>query len=345
MARLVFSDMPKGLLSAGLTDTDTTVAVQAGQGERFPAIVAPEVSWGYLFDGAGHYEKVKVTAHTGGADAFTVERGQGGTTARAWVAGNAFDLRLTVEGLAMLAQTADLQSGAATWATGVAGTADAIVLTFDPPIAAYSEGMALRFQAAAANTGAVTVAVDGLPAKPLRRWDGIDLAPGDLPAGTPVGMVYVAGEFRASLAMLPRDGSWAMTGPLTLSGDATSGLHALAKQQLDAAVAALNTSLATEATTRANADSSEAATRAAGDNSLLTVMGWKVDRASHYGVQAVGTLTIAVITTTAFSTGDLISSTDAALETILPEGTYLIMGRIRVDAALDRYLVLLERTV
>lgn len=54
-----------------------------------------------------------------------------------------------------------------------------------------------------------------------------------------------AGEAAASAlsidpaTLVKRDGSQVMTGPLTLSGDATDNLHAVPKQQLDATVAAI----------------------------------------------------------------------------------------------------------
>lgn len=67
---------------------------------------------------------------------------------------------------ATLGVPAAIQNGA--YAYGAAGgTADAIALVVTPPIAAYAEGQMFWFKAAAANAGPVTLAVSGLPPKPL----------------------------------------------------------------------------------------------------------------------------------------------------------------------------------
>lgn len=80
-----------GTISASITSAATQIVLGTGQGARFPAIASGD--WGYatLSDSSNNLEIVKITARTG--DTFTVERGQDGTTARAYAAGDRMDMR------------------------------------------------------------------------------------------------------------------------------------------------------------------------------------------------------------------------------------------------------------
>lgn len=64
-----------------------------------------------------------------------------------------------------------------------AGTANAIALTIPLwPDAVYASGRRVRFWASAANTGATTIAVNGMAAKSVKRRDGSALQANDIPA-------------------------------------------------------------------------------------------------------------------------------------------------------------------
>lgn len=81
----------------------------------------------------------------------------------------------------------------------VGGTADAITLTNAPglTITAYVEGQVFHFKAASQNTGAVTVDVDGVGAKTVKRFDGsTDLLAGDIRAGSLVEIRYDGTNFQ-----------------------------------------------------------------------------------------------------------------------------------------------------
>lgn len=54
----------------------------------------------------------------------------------------------------------------------VGGTGDAITLTPDPAITAYTLGQVFKFTAGATNTTATTVAISGLATKAVRKFDG-----------------------------------------------------------------------------------------------------------------------------------------------------------------------------
>lgn len=60
------------------------------------------------------------------------------------------------------------------------GTANAIILTTGKPYGVVPTGARIRFRASAANTGAVTIAVDGLPAVAAKLTTGADLPAGHI---------------------------------------------------------------------------------------------------------------------------------------------------------------------
>ncbi len=61
-----------------------------------------------------------------------------------------------------------------------AGTGAAYTVTLNRTVGAYAAGLSFRVRAHIANTGAATIAVNGLDPKPLRRQNGTDLAVGDV---------------------------------------------------------------------------------------------------------------------------------------------------------------------
>lgn len=77
----------------------------------------------------------------------------------------------------------DAQNDKPHWCGTAGGTADALTLTPDPAITAYVAGQTFSFVAAAANTGAVTVAISSLAAKAV-NVNGTALAAGQIVAGS-----------------------------------------------------------------------------------------------------------------------------------------------------------------
>jgi hypothetical protein len=96
-------------LSANITNSETTIALATGQGDRFPTLGAGDYFYATIIDTAGQLEIVKVTARTG--DSLTVVRGQDGTTAKAFSTNDRFELRPTAALFNDKADTEDVTAG------------------------------------------------------------------------------------------------------------------------------------------------------------------------------------------------------------------------------------------
>jgi len=92
---LLFENNPASTLLSGITNVVTSLTVQAGDGTLFPSPTGNDSFRCTLEDAAGLIEIVDVTNRTG--DVFTIVRAQEGTTGKAYVAGDAVELRVTKE--------------------------------------------------------------------------------------------------------------------------------------------------------------------------------------------------------------------------------------------------------
>ena len=197
-------------LAGSITNVATTLAVQTGHGDRFPAITGSDWTYITLQDAAGNIEIVKVTARAALSDTFTVTRAQEGTTARAWSAGDVVELRLT----AGTATTADgtqtqtnktidgtkntlLNPSVGEMLSAVAGT-NTITASANAGITAYATGQVFTFIAAGANTGATTLNVNSLGAKNIYKSGSVALEAGDIATGQAISVVYDGTQFQIS---------------------------------------------------------------------------------------------------------------------------------------------------
>jgi hypothetical protein len=88
-----YANRASSVLAASINSSQTTFDVQVGHGLRFPAAAGLDHFYVTLDNNNGTIEIVKVTGRA--ADTFTVERGQDGTAASAFTAGDAVELRIT----------------------------------------------------------------------------------------------------------------------------------------------------------------------------------------------------------------------------------------------------------
>lgn len=84
-------------LSVGIASGDLTCNVAAGTGSLFPTLTAGDIFYATLTDAATKSlrEIVQVTARS--TDAMTIVRAQQGTAARAYLAGDTFELLFTAD--------------------------------------------------------------------------------------------------------------------------------------------------------------------------------------------------------------------------------------------------------
>jgi len=85
----------EGILASSISNTDTTLTLNVGQGSLFPVLGVGDITRVTLIDQSDDtlFEIVEVTDITG--DVFTIVRGQEGTTARNFNASDLVELRIT----------------------------------------------------------------------------------------------------------------------------------------------------------------------------------------------------------------------------------------------------------
>ena len=88
---ILFRNNASALLAASVSTSTTTIVISAGLGASFPSPISGAYFYATLYDSVGNYEIVKVTAKS--VDSFTVVRGQDGTSALAFNAGDGFAMR------------------------------------------------------------------------------------------------------------------------------------------------------------------------------------------------------------------------------------------------------------
>jgi hypothetical protein len=111
MAKQIFSNNASALLAASITNASTTIQVSAGYGALFPSPSGGDWFMATLENSSGDIEVVKCTSRT--SDLLTVQRGQEGTTAQSWTAGQTrVELRLTKGSMEQFVQrSGDTMSG------------------------------------------------------------------------------------------------------------------------------------------------------------------------------------------------------------------------------------------
>lgn len=94
------------------------------------------------------------------------------------------------------ARFSDLQDGKGIYVPTVGGTANAITLTTGYSLSSYAAGQTFRFVAAATNTGAATVNIDGRGAKNITGPAGAALSAGQILANALVEITYDGTQFQ-----------------------------------------------------------------------------------------------------------------------------------------------------
>lgn len=191
MGRKLYSNNASTTLAAAISSTATTLSVVSGGGALFPNPVSAGDSFQFTLVKNGNtsiYETCTCTARS--TDTFTtILRGQEGTTALAWSAGDFVNLFPTALGMADAMQAEDVQAQAGNYALDT-GSANAYSAVFTPALTAHSVGTPLRVKIANTNTSATVTFNDGIGALSAYLPGGALPAVGALLAGGIATFVY-----------------------------------------------------------------------------------------------------------------------------------------------------------
>jgi hypothetical protein len=105
---LKFTNNAFGTLASSINNSVTTISLTAGNGARFPTLGTGDFFFATLIDASSNLEIVRVTARS--TDTLTVVRGQDGTTARSYAAGDRIELRPTAGAMNEFVQVTDTQT-------------------------------------------------------------------------------------------------------------------------------------------------------------------------------------------------------------------------------------------
>lgn len=102
MAKQLFANNATGYLNASITNIQTSIILQTGNGATFPSPTSGDYFYATIFDGISNIEIVKVTARS--VDTLTVVRGQDGTSAVSFPTGSIIEVRAVKGNYENLAQ-------------------------------------------------------------------------------------------------------------------------------------------------------------------------------------------------------------------------------------------------
>lgn len=231
MAILIFADNATTVLASPITSTATSVTLAAGTGAKFPNPAAGQYFIMSFVDAATglNTEIVQVTARS--TDVCTIVRGQEGTTAQAWLAGDTATNLWTAGSAAAMVQVAQLQQQAGNYGVD-GGSVNAMTVTLNPAPANFTFliGVPIRVKIAHANTGSATLNVNGLGATIVVHQDGTNLGAGELLANAIATVIFNGTFFQLQdlvFQLLGRPNIWtaaqALANNVYINGTDTSG--------------------------------------------------------------------------------------------------------------------------
>jgi hypothetical protein len=203
-------------LASSINTTALSLTVSAGQGALFPSPAANQYFLLTLNDAATGLltEIVRVTARSG--DTMTIVRAQEGTAAQNWSAGDIATNMFTAGTLSALVQATQLQANQFNYAVDT-GTANNYSVTLSPAPTALTDGQIVGFKALNGNTGASTLAVNGLAAVPIVGQAFNALSGGEIAATGDVYVQYNSSVGSGSFVVLASAGGLQGVGQTTVA--------------------------------------------------------------------------------------------------------------------------------
>lgn len=194
----LFANDAQSTLAGAITSTALTAALSPGSGALFPAVTTAAGTFFRLTfrDQATMLQDEIVFVTNLAGDVITMLRAQEGTTAQAWSAGDIAANLNTAGAMGNLVQTAQQQSGVLNYAVDT-GAANALIVALTPAIKALTAGLQINVQIGHSNTGASTIAVNGLTAVAVvNNSGGGALNANDLLVGSVATFTYDGTSFR-----------------------------------------------------------------------------------------------------------------------------------------------------
>lgn len=184
-----FTNNAYSTLASSINSSVTTVSLAAGTGARFPSLGSGEYFYATIVDASNNLEIIKVTARS--TDTLTVVRGQDGTSARSFAAGDRIELRVTAAALTDLQAFTPTGTISATTIAGALAELD----TEKAPLASPTFTGTPAAPTAAAGTSSTQLATTAFVQAALQ-------------AAYPVGSIYINASSTTNPATLLGFGTW-----------------------------------------------------------------------------------------------------------------------------------------
>lgn len=215
MTQFLYANNAATTLAGPIAATATTVNLAAGTGALFPSPGAGQ-QFSLTFISAGNPNIIEIAYCTSrSGDVCTITRGQEGTAARAFIAGDEANNDLTAATCAAFIQASQLQQQATNYAVDT-GPVNAIqvALTPQPGSLALIAGSPIRVLVGHTNTGNATLTISGLPTTSVFAQGGAtnSLAAGSLIVGQIYEFTYVPSvgfEVSTAKVLLSTANTWA----------------------------------------------------------------------------------------------------------------------------------------
>lgn len=192
--QLLFANNASSSLASGVGAGTTTIILATGTGARFPSPTAGQAFFLTIQDAATQLTNEIVLCTSRVSDVCTVVRGQQGTAAVTWNAGDIVQQLVTKGDLDGMVQPDQLQAGVFT-ACAAAGTANNLTATLPSGLSALPRIFQFVVESSGANTGPVTLTLTlgttVLPSHPVVKFGGSALNAADIPgAGFPCEIIW-----------------------------------------------------------------------------------------------------------------------------------------------------------
>jgi len=194
MSIIIASNNASSTLLASINSTTTTISVAAGTGHIFPSPTAGQAFKVSLTDAATKLQHEIMLCTNRTNDTLTVVRGQEGTTAQGWTAGDYVANLMTSGTLTAFLPVEQSQQNTYGYAA-VSGTSDAITATLISTLTVANVGMTFTLTAAFNNitnspTMTLVLGTTGIGPFLIFKGNGVPLATGDITAGATLTFAY-----------------------------------------------------------------------------------------------------------------------------------------------------------